>query len=109
MPSIVRNLFRQTFNLKRHTGTDFRGDQTHGSAAPHPCRAEPFNRLIRALDGNTVVAEVRIFTEAEVGLEDLVFPPGADPDEVSQSKRPLKVENAIDPLSGAVDHYAVYL
>jgi hypothetical protein len=106
---IARNTFRQTMYVRRLTGTNGRGDQTHGEAEPHPCRSEAFNRMVRTTDGSMVVAGTRIFTEAQVGMSDLVFPPGADPEDYTASLRPLKVDDAVGLDSGAVDHYEVYV
>lgn len=109
MGSLFGDTFKQSFHVRRLTGTNARGDLTHGEAEEHACRSEAFNRLVRAADGTSTVAGTRLFTEAQVGLEDLVFLPGADPDDVAQSKRAIKVDDAVDLDSGEVDHYEVYL
>lgn len=107
MTSIFRPLFRQTFHVARHQGTDFRGVETHAEPVPYPCRSEPTNKLVRDANGVQVVAEAVLQTEAEVKPEDLVWLPGEDPTDVGASRKPLAVAPRPALLTGVIDHYEV--
>jgi hypothetical protein len=109
MTSLFADTFRQTFHVRRIQSVDSRGSQVHGEAEPYPCRSEAYNRVVRGRDGEMAIAGTRIFTEVQVGADDLVFLPGADPEDVGQSLKLMKADDAVDLLSGLIDHYELYL
>lgn len=108
MASQYAATFRQTCYRQQLTGTNTRGEETFGSPEACTCRAERQPKLVRDSTGAQVVATGRIFTETQVLLTDLLFPPGADPEDVGTSVRPISVADAVDLETGQVDHYEVY-
>ncbi len=107
--SLWGSLFRERFTLRRYVSVDNRGRETHGEPEVHPCRYEPSGRLVRAADRTQQVAEANLFTTAKLTVNDLVWPPGADPDDVGASRKPRKVATHYNPLTGRIDHYEVTL
>lgn len=107
--SLWGSFFRERFTLRRYVSVDLRGVETHGTAEEHPCRYEPSGRLVRAADRTQQVAEANLFTTAEVTVKDLVWPPGANPEDVGASRKPRKVAAHRNPLTGRIDHYEVTL
>jgi hypothetical protein len=101
--------FLQTFAIRRPSGTSARGDSTYGSPLSAPCRYQPSTRLVRDANGRTTTEEAIVFTELEVTVRDLVWPPGADASDYRLSKRPLRVDIRMDLETGLVDHYEVHL
>lgn len=102
------SLFRQRFHLARRLSVDARGDEEYGEPEVHPCRYQPSTRLVRAADGSQVVSEAVLFTTVEVRTSDVVWPPGADPEDEDAGRKPLRAVPHYG-LTGAVDHYEVTL
>jgi len=107
--SLWGSLFRDSFWLRRYVSVNARGTETHGEAEQHRCRYEPSHRLVLAADGRQQVAEASLFTSTEVTVKDLVWPPGADPEDIGASRKPRKVATHRNPLTGRIDHYEVTL
>lgn len=102
------SLFRQRFHLARRLSVDARGDEEYGEPKEYPCRYQPSTRLLRAADGSQVVSEAVLFTAVEVGVDDMVWPPAANPEDEDAGRKPLRAVPHY-ALSGKVDHYEVHL
>lgn len=100
--------FHQTFTFAPRLSVDARGREQHGPAQPHPCQYEPTTLRLVATDGTQKVTEGVIRTEAQVGAQDLVWPPGANPEDVGASRKPIRVTPRYD-ADGNVDHWEVFL
>lgn len=105
--SLFAGFFRQRFHVAAFLAEDARGDVEHDEPEEKPCRWEPNNRLVRNADGQQVVASGSIFTPHPVGARDLVWPPGANPEDEGEAREVLSSVPRTHPLTGAVDHYEV--
>lgn len=108
MSSHYADTFLQTAYRKPLSSVDARGIEVYGAAVSFSCRVEKQPRLVRDSAGIQVVATGRIFTETQVQLTDLLFPPGSDPNDNATSVRPISVADAVDLMTGQVDHFEVY-
>ncbi|TQF14050.1 hypothetical protein FJV41_20850 [Myxococcus llanfairpwllgwyngyllgogerychwyrndrobwllllantysiliogogogochensis] len=106
--TLMGHTFRQTLHLARHLSTNAGGESEYSEPEPHRCRCEGDTKRLVTADGSERVSEFLVFTSVAVRTEDRVYPPDADPDDDSAGREPLRVI-ARRGLSGAVDHYEVYL
>ena len=107
--SIAEESFQQSFHVAPTAATSFRGGQQHGTPVRHPCRYQEGSRGVRTVDGRQVQATATLYTPARVQVTDFVWPPGADTEDVGQSRKPLNVYTRRDLETGEVDHYEVVL
>ena len=70
---------------------------------------EPSTRLLRNATGSRSVSEAVLFAVTHADPRDLVFPPGADPADPRQARRPLRVEKHHDLDSGAFAYAAIHI
>lgn len=103
------DLFRERMHLRRFVSVTARGDEVHATAEAHACRYEPSTRLLRNAGGSQSVSEAVLYTATAADPRDLVFPPGADPADPNQARRPLRVENHRDPDSGRFAYAAIHI
>ena len=107
--SLFRAFMVETLHLRKLTGTNSRGDATHGDAVAHPCQVDRSARVVKTVDGRTAQASLTLRTTAEVATGDLVYPPGADTSDVGRSRKPMQVNTHRVLGSARVDHWEVVL
>jgi hypothetical protein len=103
------DLMLQSFWVARYQSVNARGDQTYATPEAHACRYEPSTRLLRTQDGAQAVSEAILYTATDVAPRDLVYPPGANPADYKQSRKPLRVERHFDLDSGQLAFVAVHI
>lgn len=106
---MLADLFLQTLHVARFLGTDHFGQESYGTPEPHACRYQPSTRLLRDKDGGQSVSEAVLFTLAEVSVDDLIYPPGADPTDEAQGRKPLRVDRHHDLMSGQLAYVTVHI
>ena len=107
--SLFRAFMVETFHLAKLTGTNARGDATHGTPVPCPCQVDRTARVVKTVDGRQAAVSLTLRTTAEVALGDLVYPPGVATDDVGQSRKPVQANSHRVLGSLKVDHYEVLL
>lgn len=106
--SLMGHRHRQVFHLARWLSTNARGEHEYSEPEPHRCRYEGSTRRLVTADGTDAVSEAVLYTAVPVAEKDTVYPPGADPEDFSAGRQPLRVSAQVG-LGGRVDHYEVYL
>jgi hypothetical protein len=106
---MVEDLFRHQMNLARFVSVDARGDETHAAPETWACRYQPSTKLLRTSSGSQSVSEAVLYVATEADHRDLIFPPGADSSDLTQSRRPIRVDRHFDPDSGAFSFSAIHI
>lgn len=102
-------LYLQTMHIASSQGVDEYGQYAYGAPTPRACRYEPSTRLLRDKDGAQVVSEAVLFTAQDVGDDDLVFAPGVNPSDISNGRKPLRIERHFGLMSGQLSHVVVHI
>lgn len=97
-------LLNQTITVQAPTGVDNYGSPTGGSQSSVSARVELYSREVVNARGERVITTHRIYTQDAIGIDDLIWLPGADTAETSEARRPQRVDSHPDE-NGATHHY----
>lgn len=98
----------QTINVAARVGVSSVGDATYGVAAAVKARVEPVRKTTTNAEGEILMTEFAIYTEAAIGLYDRIWLPGDLPTDATKARVPLKVYEGVDE-DGSLSHYEVWV
>lgn len=97
----------QTAHVSKPSAADEYGQQSWSEPTSFACRYEPGRRLIKTSAGTQEAVEATLFTHADVAIDDLVWPPGADVDNEAEGRLVVLVEQHYDLMTGQADFKTV--
>lgn len=90
---MIHQFLRMTFNIKKVIGRS-RGQEVLGPATEYLCHFQSIQTAFRAKDGSSIEVSGAIYCGPDVPVEisDTVWIPGADPSDINQGCKPLRVD-----------------
>lgn len=94
----MSNPFKLSFDKKIYkrtvSGVDSYGKPSYSTAVEFDGRVERSSQLVKGSDGIQRTLSHKVFTDAQVGIEDLIFLPGDDVSDINQGHKPVYVDEA---------------
>ena len=86
----------RTLYLAIMTGVNDNAEPTYGTPVAVACRCEPKLQKIIDAAGQEVISDHQVVTLEEIGLQDAVWLPGADTEDPTAARMPLRTQQAVD-------------
>jgi len=98
----------QTISVASVSSVSNMGDPTYGTPATRNARVVTQRTIVQSPDGEEIISNQVIVTEAEIKIDDRVWLPGDDNTNTGLARTPKSIIRGIDEI-GNIDHFETYV